>query len=150
MTVYSKMVDEIDEEGTEKGLFYITTLGIIFDTRTKKILIGRREGDPLTEELTWSFPGGSPGDGIDLERGVEIEVERKTGFKVKNLGSVFSRFFKENKKVIIIYYLCEVVGGEESVGASFKELRWVKPEELENYFTTSLDPRLMEYLLHLR
>jgi|SRR3989344_3770105 len=135
---------------TEKKSFRVVTLGIIFDTQTRKILIGRRENDKLLKELTWSFPGGDPNSEIDLEKNVENEVEKKTGFKVKSLGSIFARFLKENHDLILIYYLCEVISGKEKVGASFKELKWVSPQELNKYFTTSIDPRLMEHLMHLK
>jgi hypothetical protein len=32
----------------------------------------------------------------------------------------------------------------------FTELKWVFPEELEKYFTTSFDPRLKEYIMNLK
>ena len=134
----------------DKGSFFVTTLGIIFDTTNRKILIGRRENDPHIRKLTWSFPGGSPEHGIDLERSVERLIEKKTGLDVKNLGCIFARISKENKNFLLIYYLCEVIGGKENPKDDLHELKWVKPTELESYFTTSLDPRLKEYIMHLK
>lgn len=134
----------------KKGSFYVNTLGIIFDTKTRMILIGRRENDPNTKELTWSFPGGSPEHGVDLEKGVEKAIKRKTGLDVKNLGCIFSRIFKENKKFLLVYYLCEVIGGKERISDDLAELKWVKPEDLEKHFTTSFDKRLKEYIMNLK
>ena len=141
---------KLDWTKFEKGVFLVNTLGVIFDLSERKILIGRRENDPYIKELKWCFPGGKPEYGEDLERGFEKIVEKKTGLKVKSLGPVFSRLFKENDRFLLIYYLCEVVGGEEKLEDDLVELKWVKPEELESYFTTSFDPRLKEYILNLK
>ena len=138
------------DKNHDGNCFHITTLGVVFNTKTRKILIGRRENDSFTKELTQSFPGGFPDPDIDLEKGLEVEIKKKTGLDVKNLGSVFSRIFKENKDFILIYYLCEVIGGEEKSGASFKELKWINPDELDKYFTTSINSRLMEYIMNLK
>jgi ADP-ribose pyrophosphatase YjhB (NUDIX family) len=134
----------------DNGIFLVNTLGIIFDTKTRKILIGKREKDPFIKNLGWCFPGGTPDYGKDLEEAFEMVVKKKTGLKVKNLGSIFSRIPNENEKFLLIYYLCEVVGGKEKPGEGFKKLKWVKPTELQKYFTTSFDKRLKEYILGLK
>lgn len=133
-----------------KGVFLVVSLGIIFDTKTRKILIARRDGDPNIKKLRWGFPGGRPKYGKDLERDLERVINARTGLRVKNLGAVFSRVLEENKKILLIYYLCEVVGGKEKSGGDFVELKWVKPKDLQKYFTTSFDKRLKEYLINLR
>jgi len=140
----------LDLNSFSKGVFLVSTLGIVFDTSSRKVLIGRREKDPLVPKLTWCFPGGRPDYNEDLEKALEKVVKKKTNLKVKNLGAVFSRIFKENKKILLIYYLCEVLSGKAKPQKGFKELRWVEPGELEKYFTTSLDPRLKEYLMGLK
>lgn len=81
---------------------------------------------------------------------MEITVKKKTGLKVKNLGPIFSRILTENNRFLMIYYLCEVVGGKEKPGDNIFELKWVKPKELEKHFTTSFDKRLKEYILNLK
>ena len=42
----------------EKTTFENILLAIIYDPKTNKILIGRRENDPHIKQLTWGFPGG--------------------------------------------------------------------------------------------
>ena len=152
-SLHSKMINELRKVKKwnikDKGSFFINVLGIVFDTKTRKILIGRRENDPNIKDLTWSFPGGSPAHDVDLEIGVEILVRKKTGLKVKNLGCVFARIYKENNKHLLIYYLCEVVGGKENPIDDLLELKWVRPDELEKHFTTSFDKRLKEYIMNL-
>ncbi len=134
----------------KKGVFLSVIVGIIFDTKKRKILIGRRVNDPYIKELNWTFPGGVPNYGEDLEKFVERKIKEKTDLKVKNLGCVFAREFKENNKILIMYYLCEVVSGKERPRDNLVELKWVKPEELEKHFTTSFDPRLKEYIMNLK
>lgn len=133
----------------QRGIILVTTLGVIFDTNTRKILIGRRINDPYLKN-TWCFPGARLEFGKDLEISLEDVVKRKTNLDVKNLGSVFSRILEEDKKFLLIYYLCEVIGGEKKPSEEFAELKWVDPEELESHFNSSFDPRLKEYILSLK
>ena len=100
--------------------------------------------------MTWTFPGGFPEYYDDLEKSLEKKIKAKTGLAVKNLGCIFSRIFKENKKIILMYYLCEVMSGKETPKNDFVELKWVDPKYLEKCFTTSFDPRLKEYIMHLK
>lgn len=140
----------LDWNSFNRGVFLVNALGVIFDSSRRKILIGKRKKDPYIEKLGWSFPGGRPNYGEDLEKSFEKHIKRKTGLKVKSLGPVFSRLFKENDHFLLIYYLCEVISGKEKPSGNFVEFKWVKPEELESYFTTSFDERLKEYIMNLR
>ena len=147
------MIKEKTEANGNNGMFYVKTLGIVFNTKTRKILIGRREEDPHVKNLTWSFPGGRTKQDIEIEEGVEEIIKEKTGLNVKSLGCIssgFARIPNENKNLLLLYYLCELLNGEEKPSSKFKELKWVSPEELENYFTTTFDPRIKEYILNLR
>ncbi|MBM3228278.1 NUDIX domain-containing protein [Candidatus Pacearchaeota archaeon] len=130
--------------------FDVVLLGIIFDPKTKRILIGRREKDPYVPKLTWCFPGGRLGYNEDVEKTLVEKIKEKTGLKIENLGSIFARTLPEKKDFVMIYFLCEVVGGKEKAGGDFKELKWVKPEELKNHFTTSFHPHLKEYVMNLK
>ncbi len=132
-----------------KGVFLVNVLGIIFNPETKKILIGKREDDPYIKELMWCFPGGRPNYDEDLEEAGKKEIKKKTGLKVENLGVVFAKTYSEKREFLSIYYLCKVIGGEEEAGEKFIELKWVNPEELEDYFTTSFHPKLKEYIMNL-
>jgi ADP-ribose pyrophosphatase YjhB (NUDIX family) len=135
---------------SKNGLFFVVSLGIIFDTEKRMILIGKRINDPYVQKLSWSFPGGVPPYDEDTERHLEKVIKRKTGVEVKNLGCIFARILNDNNNILLMYYLCELVGGKEKAMDDMVELKWVKPEELEKYFTTSFDPRLKEYILHLK
>ena len=132
-----------------KTNFEVILLGIIFDPKTRKILVGRRENDKDVPELTWGFPEGRLNTNEDMDRILKSRIQQKTGLIIKNLGAVFSKTYPEKKNLVGIYFLCEAVSGNAKAGNDFKELKWVKPTELENLFATSFHPRLKEYLMNL-
>jgi len=134
----------------EMDSFNTILLGVIFDPAKRKILIGRRENDPHIKKLTWVFPGGSLNYEEDLDAALKKKIKEKTGLDVKNLGAIFAKTYPEKKEFLSIYFLCESVGGEEKAADDLVELKWVKPEELENYFTTSFHPHMKEYVLNLK
>ncbi len=132
------------------GFFLVTMPAIIFDTTKRKILIGRREKDPYIKSLKWCFPSCRPTYHESVNQTLKRRVKEKTGMKIENLGPVYSRILDENDNFLLIYYLCEATGGKEKPGDDLVELKWVKPEELEKYFTTSFDPDLKEYIMNLK
>ncbi len=134
----------------DKNEFNIILLGIIFDPEKKKILIGRRENDPYVPKLTWCFPGGRLRKGEDVSDAFKDRIKETTGVDVANLGSVFSKTYPEKEDLFAIYFLCEIRSGEPKASGDLKELKWVDPEELEEYFTTSFHKRLKEYILNLK
>ena len=142
-------MENLKEEYSE-GVFNVIVLGVVFDPKEKKILIGKREKDPHIEELTWSFPGGAAGYDLELEETIKKEIKEKTGLEVESLGTIFSKVYPEKKDLLAIYYLCEKTGGEEEALGDFTELKWVAPEEVEKHFTTSFHPKLKEYILNLK
>jgi len=138
-------------EPQESDNFKVILLGIIFDPKTKKILIGRRENDPYIPKLSWVFPGGKATQDEELEKTLKRKIKEKTGLEIENLGSVFTtRIPSEKKDLLLIYYLCEVITGEEKSSEDLKELKWVNPEELEEHFTTSFHETLKEYIMNLK
>ncbi len=129
--------------------FQTILLAMVYNPKDKKILIGKRENDPV-EKLTWCFPGGKPDYEQELEDALKNKIKNKTGYETSNLGAVFIRIAPEKRDQILIYYLCEVIGGEEKPGDDLVELKWVSPEELEDHFTTSFHPNLKEYIMNLK
>lgn len=133
----------------DKQKFEVVILGIIFDPKTKKILIGRRENDPNIPELTWCFPGGELLVGEEIDAALKKKVKLKTGYDIKNLGTFFSKTYPEKSNLLAVYFLTQVFEGEEKPGDDLIELKWVEPKELENYFTTSFHKKLKKFLLEL-
>jgi ADP-ribose pyrophosphatase YjhB (NUDIX family) len=131
--------------------FNIVLIGIIFDPAQRKILIGRKNGDPeLGPKFSWGFPGTELHYGDDIDKILKNKLKEKTGYDVKNLGAIFSKTYPENEKLVAIYFLCEAVSGKLHVGGFWEEMKWVSPAEIEKHFTTSFHPRLKEYLLNLK
>ena len=85
-------------------------LGIIFDPKERKILIGRRENDPYIPNLTWGFPEGRLNTMEDMDKILKTRIQQKTGLIIKNLGAVFSKTYHERKNLVGIYILCELLG----------------------------------------
>ena len=129
----------------DRGVFLVNVLGIIYDPKTRQILIGKRENDPYIKELSWTFPGGRPNYKKDLEIYLKHEIKIKTGLNVDVKKIVFAKTYPEKREFLSIYYLCGVIGGKEKAGDNFVEIKWVKPTDVKKYFTTSLHPRLLEY-----
>jgi len=131
--------------------FKVILLAIVFDTKTRKILIGKREKDPHIPKLSWAFPGrGKVNYDEEIEETLKKGIKEKTGLDVESLGAIFAKTYPEKKEFLSIYYLCEVTGGEEKAGEKFVELKWVNPDELEKHFTTSFHPHLKEYIMNLK
>ena len=128
----------------------ILLLGVIFDPEQRKILIGRREKDPYIKKLTWAFPGGRANTKEDLPETLKRKIKEETNLKVENLGTIFAKTYPEKRDFLAIYYLCEKTGGKEKPFGDLVELKWVDPEELEKYFTTSFHPDLKEYVMNLK
>ncbi len=133
----------------DRGVFLVNVLGIIYNPKTKQILIGRRENDPYIKELTWVFPGGRPAYKEELDYYLKYEIQRKTGINIKVKTVVFAKTYPEKREFLSIYYLCEPIGGQKKAGEKFIEMKWVKPSEVKKYFTTSLHPALLKYLKSL-
>lgn len=127
----------------------MNVLGLVYNPDTRRILIGKREHDPYLAELSWCFPGGRPKYEEDLEYYLAHKIKIKTGLDIKVNHVIFAKTYPEKREFLSIYYLCEVTGGEEKAGERFVETKWVKPTELTKYFTTSLHPKLLEYLKSL-
>jgi ADP-ribose pyrophosphatase YjhB (NUDIX family) len=130
----------------DRGVFLVNVLGIIYNPKAKLILIGKRENDPYIKELSWCFPGGRPAYKEDLEFYLKEQVQIKTGLEIEVKNIVFAKTYPEKREFLSFYYYCEVAGGTEKPGEKFVELKWVKPSDVINYFTTSLHPKVFDYL----
>jgi ADP-ribose pyrophosphatase YjhB (NUDIX family) len=133
-----------------RGVFLVNCLAIVYDKKTKTILIGRREKDPLVRKLVWNFPGGRPGYTRELEDYLRLEVKKKTNLDVKIKKLIFARIPEENNRFLLLYYLAEPLNvGKEKAGEKFVEIRWIKPKDARKFFTTSLHPEISRLLKEL-
>lgn len=135
----------------KKGVFLVNLLGIIYDPNTKKILIGKRVDDPHLKDLSWVFPGGRPDYKNDMDFNLKFEIKENTGLDVDVKKVVFAKTYPEKREFLSIYYHCEPTsaGQKELTEGNLAELKWIKPSEVVNYFTTSIHPKILEYLKSL-
>ena len=133
----------------KRGVFIVNCLAIIFDSKTGKLLIGKREKDPYIKKLGWGFPGGRPGYKQNLEDYLKLEVKKKTNLKIRVKNILFAKTYPEDRCFLSIYYLAEVIEGKEKTGEKFVEIKWAKPQELKEYFTTSLHRQLYNIIINL-
>ena len=136
----------MESKTLQKGVYYPIVLGIIFDPKRKKILIGKRKDQKDIKGLPWAFPGGRPEYGEELEDAIKREIKEETNLDIESIGVVFAKTYAEKRDLLAIYFLCGIVGGNEKANEDFSETKWVKPKELKKYFTTSFHPKLQEYL----
>ena len=125
-------------------------LGILFDTRSKRILIVKRKKPSQITGLTWCFPGVKISYGDDIESELKSGIRKKTGFAIESLGSVFVKTYSKESGLLSVYYLCEISGGKKKLGKDYEDSKWVSPDEIEKYFGVSLHPTLKEYLTGLK
>jgi ADP-ribose pyrophosphatase YjhB (NUDIX family) len=128
-----------------KDKFKVVLIGIIFDPKSRKILVGKNFGDKIH-----SFLEG------ELEKNEELDVclkkvaKEKTGYKVHNLGSVYAKNkIKGKSDRLELYFLCEATEGKEKPGKKVEELVWLKPSHVERKIKQKLPSRLREYILGL-
>jgi ADP-ribose pyrophosphatase YjhB (NUDIX family) len=133
----------------EKPKFEVIVLGIVFDPKIKKILIGKRENDPYIKELTWCFPGGRLEIGEDVDQALKKKMKLKTGYSIKNLGSIFTDTRPERPSLVEIYFLTEVFEGNEKPSDDIVELKWISPKEIDKYFNISIHRKLKQFLKDL-
>lgn len=139
----------VDWNKFDRGVFLVNVLGIIF--KDGKILIGKRSPNSYIEKLTWGFPGGRLHYGKTVEQSLQEEVKVKTNLKINIKKLIFARIAPEKEEFLNMYYFCSPIGSIEKskAGEKFTELKWIKPTEIEKYFTTSIDPFILKFLSKL-
>lgn len=129
--------------------------GVVFDPSGRVLLI-RRGAEPMKGR--WSIPGGMLDIGETLAEGVRREVLEETGLLVTvgPLVTTFDRILRDEDggveyHYVLVDFLCEAPGGCVPEAASdAAEARFVLPEELADYQTTSNLPRVIETALAMR
>jgi len=130
--------------------FHVLLVSIIFDPKERKILIARKDSDPELKGLTWFFPGTELKHAQNMDQILKKRIKEKTGFDIKNLGAIFSKVYPERKDYLAIYFLCEAFKGKAKPWKFYKEMKWVRPQDIEKHFALSFHPRLKEYIMNLR
>jgi hypothetical protein len=124
--------------------FNVKIVGILFNPKARKILVGKNKGDK-----NLSFLEGDLKNNEELDIGLKRTSKEKTGYIIHNLGAVYAENKLKNKNELKIYFLCEATEGKEKPGKKVIELKWINPKEVEKQLNTKLPARLKEYISSL-
>ena len=132
--------------GKDKGI----AVGIIKNPGGKVLIIERVRKETGTDgsKLTWVFPGGKLDGDENFEQAVVREVMMETGYNVKVIELISERTHPQFD-VPIKYYACELVEFRTRPIQEVHEvatLKWVAPQDLKDYFTTDIEPKVAKYL----
>lgn len=126
-------------------------LGIVMNSKKEVLMIKRKKKEMLDRSsiLQWAFPGGKQHLGESRKECVEREVLAETGYQVLALKEISMRIPPE-LPIIIVYHLCRLQKtkplGKTSQPWEVAEVRWVKPAEIRNLATSTLDKKVAEEL----
>lgn len=130
----------------------VLTIGLaIIVNEDGKVLIGvRKTKDKLVENLTWVFPGGNL-ETLDFGKGIAKEVKEETGLSVKVNSLVASRVHPDSGfktfQINALYFYCTPVSEKRlKAGGDLRQLKWVFPEDVFKYFTTSTCDEVTKFL----
>ena len=126
-------------------------LGVVINDKGEILLIRRVQQEKGRDGsvLTWAFPGGK--QRLNESRGdcVKREILAETGYDVYSVREISLRRHPQFP-VFIVYHLCRLVSPKQiqkpSESHEVAEIRWVKPGELKNLFTTDLDEKVKREL----
>ncbi|PJE81643.1 hypothetical protein COU58_01735 [Candidatus Pacearchaeota archaeon CG10_big_fil_rev_8_21_14_0_10_32_42] len=124
--------------------FKVKLMGIIFDPKAKKILVGRNK-----DEKKFSFLGGYLSPEEELDKELKRLTKEKTGYIVHNLGSIYAENKLDYPEELKLYFLCEATEGKEKLGKDVEEIIWIVPSETEEKLQVKLPTRLKEFILGL-
>lgn len=126
-------------------------LGVVLNKKGDVLIIKRRKIEKCQSGrfLQWAFPGGRQIKGETRAESVKREILEETGYGVKVVKEIHLRVHPDSH-IMMAYHLCELENEnqiqEPSEPDEIEEIKWVKPEELKNYFTTDIDPEVKKVL----
>lgn len=89
----------------------IVTAAVVIDGAKRLFLARRKEGDSLGGH--WEFPGGKLEAGEKPDECLQREILEELDMRIKAFAPLnFSYFEYSNKKILLLAYLCEHIGGE--------------------------------------
>lgn len=126
-------------------------LGIIQNQKGEVLLIRRVKEEKGKDGsiLRWAFPGGRLHPNESRAECVKREVMEETGYEVSPMYQLNVRRHPQIN-MEISYWLCRLVAEKPKQPPSepyeIAEVRWVKPNELEELITTDIDPSVRKAL----
>ena len=125
--------------------FQVIGVGVVLNA-AGEVLIDQRLEEGLLGGM-WEFPGGKQEKGETIETCIARELKEELGIAVTvgdELITVDHAY--SHKKLRFVVHLCHWVSGEPQPFAS-QQVRWVLPDELENYPFPAANARIIKALL---
>lgn len=131
-------------------------VGIVRNAHGEVLIVKRQNEDHAGGHLhvVWTFPSGRKINGhtpaemeqrqpeTERAQNVEAGILAETGYRIKADRQISLRVHPDFGEVTS-YHLCHLEQAEPAQAPSrpdsILEIKWVKPEELKNYFTTDFD-----------
>lgn len=126
-------------------------LGVVINNQGEILMVKRAEKERGKGGviLTWVFPGGKQRFNESRAECVARGVLTETGYKIKSIKEISSRFHPQFP-VFIIYHFCNLVSSKPLLKPTqpneIAEIRWVKPKEIHKLITTDLDSKVAKYI----
>lgn len=125
-------------------------IGIVLNKDNEVLIVKRKKKEYTVtgKEFIWSFPGGRQEKEETREERVREEILAETGYKVKPVKLIHIRIHPDTEKMVA-YFICELENvNQQDIKEKdeIEDVKWVKPVDLEKYFTTDIDPEVKKYL----
>ena len=125
--------------------FQVIGVGVVLNEAGEVLIDQRLEGGLLGG--MWEFPGGKQEEGETIEACISRELREELAIEVmvcELLISVDHAY--SHKKLRFVVHLCSWLSGEPQPLAS-QQVRWVRPEQLNDYPFPAANARIIEALL---
>jgi len=104
---------------------------IICDREQGKLAVAQRRSTRFSEiDGKWEFPGGRVKVWETLEGALVREIKEETGFDIQPVelvnASINSYSFGD---FVVLFYLCNKIGGNLKLSEAIRQLKWVSPHE---------------------
>jgi ADP-ribose pyrophosphatase YjhB (NUDIX family) len=126
-------------------------MGIVKNDKGEVLIIQRSKKEQGTGKslLSWAFPGGKQNIPEEtLEEVTEREVLEETGYRVE-FEKIISERVHPNFPVYIYYSTCKLLEDNQTSvpkEEEIKEVRWIDPKNIMDFFQSNLDPKVSEFL----
>lgn len=126
-------------------------LGVVQNVNNEILIIHRVKEEKGTGKtvLSWAFPGGVKNFEDETMNEVLIrELLEETGYKIMP-GKIISEREHPNFPVYVYYVGCSLemqVPIQSPSDPEVENAKWIKPNEILNYFTSDLDPKVKRAL----
>ena len=125
--------------------FQVIGVGVVLNEAGEVLIDQRLEGGLLGG--MWEFPGGKQEEGETIEACISRELREELAIEVmvcELLISVDHAY--SHKKLRFVVHLCSWLSGEPQPLAS-QQVRWVRPDQLNDYPFPAANARIIEALL---